>query len=445
MNQPPKVFLVKEPFDHQFEGFHYAWNHHYSINAFSMGLGKTLVAIMLQEATQFKTLIVCPAYLKPNWKNEFGKMSEFPPEVKVLNTKSMKDLSKGNLSNYDVIVINYEMLKHAGFLFDWAELVIADECQYLKNPDAARTQYFVDHTIKYRPSRFLGLSGTPVERNIGEWFVHVYLCSLNPHGTSGTDITKLFKNQWAWNLRFSNQVKMKMGDREFTKFEGERNLPEFWNLMKNKYIRKKTEECIDLPEFVNKEVFVDYSHDDRSLYDMWVTYETGAKKEVDEHMMTTKSESALAKAPFTSKYVADLVDQGLGPIVVFTDHRRSLDKIVEDLQKKKLRVCKVNGSTSPEKRAQYVEEFQDGKYDVFAATIKAACTGITLVRSRHMVFNDEYWLKTVNDQARDRIRRIGQENEGVYHYILGSHVDELIHRGIARQEGVLEKIIEFKE
>ena len=67
----------------------------------------------------------------------------------------------------------------------------------------------------------------------------------------------------------------------------------------------------------------------------------------------------------------------------------------------------MNGETPIKKRQKIVEDFQDGKYDLFISSIKE---GYTLTRSSHVVFGEGLWTPGEMMQFEDRTHRIGQKN-----------------------------------
>ena len=68
-----------ELYPYQKNGIEYALEHKHVIIGDEMGLGKTVQALGVAAHTGKFTLIVCPAYLKQNWKNEINK---FCPQLK---------------------------------------------------------------------------------------------------------------------------------------------------------------------------------------------------------------------------------------------------------------------------------------------------------------------------------------------------------------------------
>src|SRR6266702_3934227 len=70
----------------------------------------------------------------------------------------------------------------------------------------------------------------------------------------------------------------------------------------------------------------------------------------------------------------------------------------------------LTGLTSQQDRTEGVRDFQAGRKRVFIGTIAAGGVGITLTAADTVVFTDRGWSAGVNNQAIDRLHRIGQKN-----------------------------------
>ena len=136
-----------------------------------MGLGKTIQAIGIINAdpTIQKVLVVCPASLKINWARELAKWLVRPASVAIAN---------GAFPAADIVVVNYDVLKkHSEAIQSRAwDMLVVDECHYIKNPKAQRTTLALG--IKARRRVFL--TGTPICNRPAELWTLVQ--SLDPSG-----------------------------------------------------------------------------------------------------------------------------------------------------------------------------------------------------------------------------------------------------------------------
>lgn len=137
-----------------------------AILADEMGLGKTLqvIAVILAEThrSTAPNLVVCPATLLENWRRECAK---FAPSLRVLiHSGRQRTGASSELLSFNVVVCSYEtMTGDISMLRDvpW-NLVVIDEAQAVKNPEAQRTL-----KIKRLPRKAaIAITGTPVENSL---------------------------------------------------------------------------------------------------------------------------------------------------------------------------------------------------------------------------------------------------------------------------------------
>jgi len=411
--------LTVTPYEYQNKGIYQCIKHNYMIIGDEMGLGKSLQALAISALYEEKTLVVCPAYLRLNWANEFNKFCKIKKDIKIMKTaRDFKDL------DHDVFIMSYSMLKHAREMFFECPIVIADEAHYLKSVKAKRTKMFTSYTMDFKPDRMILLTGTPIDKNVYEFYSLLSLCSYNPMENSGVDVNSIFSNTEKFNDYFSYRVerdiKSKYGRRvKLVSWRGVRRLEELKNLLKGKFIRRKACNVLELPPLIHKEILMGTSMetDDTLLREF--------NDNVDKLSSKTKSDSAYIKAPMTAKYVSELLEEGLDSVIVFTDHLNPIPIIYNTLNKKYK--CKViTGSISPDIRDEIVTSLQNGDIQVLIATLGAASVGFNMTKSSNIVINDLSWRPAVNNQAIKRIHRIGQKNKCIIHYILGSTVDKRI-------------------
>lgn len=135
-----------------------------------MGLGKTVQVIahlakLAEEGELRPSLVVCPKTLITNWGREISRF--FPDHGRVVQ------LDRGHvfadqLSECDLVLTSYDSLRHNQLELakvDW-QLLVSDEAQYAKNPTAQRTSALKALKSKHR----VALTGTPVENGMIEFW-----------------------------------------------------------------------------------------------------------------------------------------------------------------------------------------------------------------------------------------------------------------------------------
>ena len=91
-----------------------------------------------------------------------------------------------------------------------------------------------------------------------------------------------------------------------------------------------------------------------------------------------------------------------------------------------------------------VERFQDedGGPQVFILSLKAGGTGLNLTSANHVFHFDRWWNPAVEDQATDRVFRIGQtRNVQVHKFICAGTLEEKIDEMIEIKKEVAEKVV----
>jgi SNF2 family DNA or RNA helicase len=94
-------------------------------------------------------------------------------------------------------------------------------------------------------------------------------------------------------------------------------------------------------------------------------------------------------------------------------------------------------------RDRLVQEFQDGKGPgALVLSLKAGGTGLNLTAASHVVLYDRWWNPAVEDQARDRAWRIGQERTVISHRLVcPGTVDERVEEVVAGKRHIADLVL----
>ena len=149
------------------------------ILADDMGLGKTLqmIAVFLawkREGQKDTSLVVCPASLVYNWKEELAR---FAPALNAETLTGTQKERKEKISRYqewDVLITSYDLLKRDIHEYEGCQFrgQVLDEAQYIKNHTtaAAKAVKLIHSQVRY------ALTGTPIENRLSElWSIFDYL------------------------------------------------------------------------------------------------------------------------------------------------------------------------------------------------------------------------------------------------------------------------------
>ncbi|MGL4850464.1 MAG: DEAD/DEAH box helicase [Clostridium sp.] len=399
-----------------------------------MGLGKTLQAItFITSEKGKKTLIVAPTSLVYNWEGEFSK---FSPNMKVLvNTDSKEKRKKmlENIDEFDVVVTSYNLLKNDIDVYKTLkfDFMILDEAQYIKNPGARITRACKE--IKAN-SKF-ALTGTPIENSLLElWSIFDFIMEGYLFDK------KTFNSKYNRNLS-EEEVLIKDLKKLTTPF----------------ILRRLKRDVLDeLPEKIEKIVYVDMTKEQKKVYSAYIKYINELidkkvslnefKKESIEILayITKLRQIALHPTLVTDNFlgssgkinalkeiVTDTVQEG-HKILIFSQFTSALKIVEEALKKNEITSYYIDGSVKGEKRVDLVNRFNEDDTNVFLISLKAGGTGLNLTSADVVVHLDPWWNPAVESQATDRAHRIGQKN--------AVEVIKLIAKGT-----IEEKIISLQE
>jgi SWI/SNF-related matrix-associated actin-dependent regulator 1 of chromatin subfamily A len=380
-------------------GIAYALGRDATLFGDEMGLGKTIQAIGVINATRPETvLVVCPASLKLNWRNELEKW--------LVNERRIDIVNGGGHpfpADPDVVIINYDVLtKHAAELHtrQWG-IVIIDEAHYCKTPKAKRTQA----ALAIKAGRKLLLTGTPIPNRPIE---------LQP--LAGYLAPEKFGNFFGFAKKFCDAHQNRWG----WDFSGASNLAELQEQLRSSILvrRLKADVLDELPAKQRQVIVLD-----RADYEEELRLEALAEAALEvtspevrfEELSRVRHLLAIAKVPAILDHVRDLDH----PVVIFAHHKDVVAALASELD-----CVTLTGDHTTEERQEAVESFQRGDAQYFIGTIGAAGVGITLTRASHVVFAELDWVPGNLSQAEDRCHRIGQHDSVlVQHLVVDDSID----------------------
>lgn len=428
-----------------------------------MGLGKTiqLIAFLLhlqeQHSLEQPTLLVCPTSVLGNWEREVKK---FGPSLKVLQHHGEgrpkgKDFAKA-VQGKHLVITSYALVQR-----DLKDLqtvawqgVVLDEAQNIKNPDAKQSQAVRQLEAQFR----IALTGTPVENRLSElWSI---LDFLNP-GYLGP------KN--FFQRRFATPIE-RYGDTA--------SLQTLKSLVQPFILRRlKTDRDIiqDLPEKQEMAVFCGLSTEQASLYQHTVEQSLQdiensdgiqrkgiilalltklkqicnhpnlfLKEAVDNGQSTGAFQSRSGKLKRLEEMVEELMAEG-DRALIFTQFAEWGKLLQAHLERQMGReVLFLYGSTTKKQREEMVDRFQHDPQAprLFILSLKAGGVGLNLTRANHVFHFDRWWNPAVENQATDRVFRIGQtRNVQVHKFVCSGTLEEKIHDLIESKKALAEQVV----
>lgn len=404
-----------------------------------MGIGKTIQAIAHIGLNQDKlpALIVVPASVKYNWLKECNAW------LPSMNTVVLEG-RKGDIPDADIVVCNYDIMSYREeSLIDYGfNIVVCDESHYLKNGKAKRTQATL--SVAQESESVICLSGTAITNRPNEFFTTLNLLRPNE-----------FPSFFNYGLSYCAGQETRFG----WDFSGASNTDELHSRTRDFCIRRlKSEVLTELPDKVRTIHDIQPSKADvkryKDLHRSWMDeYEmyvngTGLPKGFVLNMLTAlRHECGLIKVPSTVQYIKDYNEITGKPLVVFAHHQDVLKGIWMGLSNdkdKKWRLAGISGDMPANKRQLAVEAFQDGRLDVILCSTMAAKEGITLTAADTVVFVEREWVPGWEEQAEDRVNRIGQDSNSVHAVYLSvaDTIDERFNMVVEAKRQVIKAVLD---
>ena len=420
-----------------------------------MGLGKTVQALCLaqdewEKKNRRPVLVICPTSLTGNWHKESDR---FTPELPVMVHHGI-NRSKGEefkkqaekqalvISSYSLLHRDIEILKK----IPWAG-VILDEAQNIKNPKTKQARSAKLLNSEYR----IAMTGTPIENNVGDlWSIMEF---LNP-GFLGSQAD--FKRRFMQPIQANHESDAVQKLKQLTG-------PFILRRLKNdKTIIK------DLPGKMEMKVYCTLTKEQAALYealigDVEAALETAEGiqrrglvlatltklKQICNHpTQFSGDDSPLANRSGKLARLTEMLEEiiAIGDrSLVFTQFAEMGKLIQKHLQETfGQEVLFLYGSVPKKKRDEMIERFQNDEDGpkIFVLSLKAGGTGLNLMRANHVFHYDRWWNPAVEDQATDRVYRIGQtKNVQIHKFLCAGTLEEKIDDMIEHKKGIASKIV----
>ena len=414
-----------------------------------------LLHLKEQDALPKPTLLVCPTSVLGNWEREVKK---FGPSLKTLVHHGDKR-AKGKafakaIQDKQLVITSYALaFRDAKDLqsVSWQGVVL-DEAQNIKNSEAKQSQVVRQLEANFR----IALTGTPVENRLQElWSI---LDFLNPGYLGPRNF---------FQRRFGIPIE-KYGDTD--------SLKTLRSLVQPFILRRlKTDRDIiqDLPEKQEMTVFCGLTPEQAELYQKTVEKSLAEIEESDgiqrrglilallvklkqicNHpaqflkQTTLGNQHRSAKLQRLEEMLEEAISEG-DRALVFTQFAE-WGKLLKPYLEKQLdrEVFFLYGSTTKNQREEMIDRFQHDPQGprVMILSLKAGGTGLNLTRANHVFHFDRWWNPAVENQATDRVFRIGQtRNVQVHKFVCTGTLEEKINDLIESKKALAEQVVSAGE
>jgi superfamily II DNA or RNA helicase len=377
-----------------------------------MGLGKTHQAIALIRALTHAdpsrtVLVVCPTSLLDHWRE---KLAQYVPDAPV------------TLTTYGLVRSRLEQFRGRRF-----DLMVLDEMQAVKNADTA-----THHALRGIEKRIaVGLTGTPVENHEGELkalLEFVVPGYLPKHVDDRATLQRLVR---PFVLRRTKaqvltELPPKIVDRRYCELTAEQ---------RTLYRRVLESRARPLRAQLRSGAPISYVHVFAALNYL---------KQICNHPASAGGGFGGSASSGKWDMFVDLLDECMSSglkVVVFSQYLPMLALIEEHLFKREIGYASIKGATR-ERGAEIARFRDDPDCRVFTASLRAGGLGIDLTSASVVIHYDRWWNQAREDQATDRVHRLGQ-NKGVQviKLITRNTIEEKIDELILRKGALATELI----
>lgn len=417
-----------------------------------MGLGKThqvmafLLALREQRQARAPFLVVCPTTVLSHWERI---MAEHAPGLRAaVFHGGGRDLDAA-LAGTDVLLTSYGILRNDIDALARVELAVAvfDEAQMLKNPQTQAYQAAARLTTGMR----LGLSGTPIENGLEDLAA---LLDLVLPGYLGS--------MEAFRARFVVPIEER-GDpearRELQRLVGPFTLrrtkravldqlpPKIDDVRTCALSDEQVKLYRDAVDTRGRKLIAALGDQDQPVPYIHIFALLTLLKQICCHPALVAGEPERYQEYESAKWelAKELLRESLASgqkIVVYSQFLGMLRIFERHLEAEGVGFAKLTGSTRD--RGEVIARFQeDPDCRVFLASLTAGGVGIDLVAASVVMHYDRWWNAAREDQATDRVHRIGQ-SRGVHvlKLVTAGTLEEKIAALIARKRALMESVVQ---
>jgi len=430
-----------------------------------MGLGKTLqVLYFIEWYAKYRSkkpiLIVAPVSLLENWENEYEKFfNNKECSINTLWGESVYDYidetdalkTQLNFKSSSIYLTTYETLRRHQItlgVVDWG-LLILDEVQKIKTPGT-----LVTNAAKAMKSDFkIAMTGTPVENSLMDLWCIIDFCRPGLLFSAKDFSNKYIKPQSDSHIDLnllSYTLRQSIGSTLMRRLKEDvaKELPK-------KIIKK-------YPVMMSQVQFGIYSNETKRLQENPSDMMSGIlklrsisnhpylKTHQLENIPTDELINTSVKLEKSVKIIKNVKEKN-EKCIVFTEDKamqRLVRRVIND--NFSINPSIINGDTPSRKstsermklsRQQEVDKFQNKEgFNVIIMSPLSAGVGLNVTGANHVIHYSRHWNPAKEQQATDRVYRIGQTKDVFIHYPIAVSPDDSI-----TFDKSLDNLLEHKE
>ena len=454
-HKPDFSLITADLFPYQKEGIEFALFKKAAIIADEMGLGKTIqaiaVAVMKKQLFGFqKTLVVCPATLKSQWKKEIEKFTNektlivtgFPDE----REKQYRD------ENYFFFIVNYETILRDNLAINKAgmDFLILDEAQKVKNFETKTSSAIRRLQAKHT----LIITGTPIENRLIDIFSIVGV--LDPY---------FFGPLW----EFSYQHCL-FDPEKINKINGYYDLQLLNEQLSEILIRREKRAVLDqLPNVQQIDIPVELSPEQQEYH---AGYASGISRIIRKKFLTAYDLQRLQLLLTNMRMVCDstyLIDDetNVSPkmeelkdilfeqldlhrtnrkVIIFSEWIKVHKLIGQMLRQNKIGFVELNGKVPVNLRGELIKKFENTPECKIFLSTEAGGAGLNLQMADILINFELPWNPAKKNQRIGRIDRLGQKSAKltIYNLITRNSIEQQIALGLLVKQSLFDGVLNSK-
>jgi len=421
-----------KPYTHQKKSIKFMLANKRAYLFLDIGLGKSATCLWFSDILMHygkikKVLIISPlSTLHAVWANEVKKVCPYRKYVVVHGTKAQR--IEALKSDARIFITNTDAVRNFEdeLIALKPDIVIIDEVTSFANAQSKRSKAM--QRISAKVKAIYGLSGSPVAGGLMNSFGIAK--AINPSKLP----TRYFS-------RYRDLIMYQVNMYEYIPKDG---AEEIVNKTLQPAIVYKKEECIDLPDIVFEERFVQLPKETMLLFremlehqivevkEGTITAATAGVKMIRLLQILTGStkteEGVITRTNITPKLdeLMSIYHEAGSKLVVFGQSVESVKIIKEFFLNKKVHAELIYGNTSPKERGRIIEEFQELKKGVLVAQYRTMSHGITLTAASTLVFFGVISGNESLQQCIGRIRRISQTKKQTVIKLISSKFEKRV-------------------
>ena len=403
-------------YDYQKEDIAKVQDIDYVLNANKMGYGKTVEAIALMQLWKAqRVLIVCPKAVMDQWAAEIKKWDGRDCIVRPTQIFDKRQ----------IVVINYDKLANGTFIrrsnfkifepgpylqqffmFQW-DLIICDEVHRIKNRDAKVTRALE----KLPARRKIGMSGTPILNKPDD--LYSILHWLNPKYSGNS--------YWSFVNKYCKVEDSFFGKKIVGLTDSLERQKELIDLLEPFTIRNpdlilgKGKRVTEIPLTMGAKQKRLYKDIKNLIFDELpenCTVLNGMSKIIRLQQTTSSPELFEVKDNIKAEWLIEMcLSNPEMKFVVFSRFAKTVNLVSEKLKAADISAITYTGDLKMAERNESLRLFKETPVQVLFGTIGALGQGVDGLQQvcHTAIFLDRDWSPALNEQAEDRLNRIGQK------------------------------------